>query len=233
MIYDGATCHTNGQSTADSIAVSNQTYSKGAVYYRSEYVGYTYIEGSQRPADNATGTESNLKIQTEAWYENNITKKGFDTKVAIGKFCNDRNTANGYSWSSQPEKTFFYAAFGRVGSTKSPTLNCANSSDVHSLKAGAITADEMAFAGGVLGTGNSNYYLYNGQYYLSMSPYRWEGNDATNIPRAYVFIMWNDGHLNEGGLNSTGMGIRPVINLRSDITISSGNGRKDTPYVVQ
>ncbi len=33
-----------------------------------------------------------------------------------------------------------------------------------------ITADEAAMAGGVLSIPNSNYYLYNGQYFWTLSP---------------------------------------------------------------
>ena len=42
----------------------------------------------------------------------------------------------------------------------------------------------------------------------------------------------NSGWLGHGYVKWTDLDIRPVINLRSDITISSGNGTLENPYIV-
>ncbi len=219
LIYDGTTCHANGTSTTESLAVTNQKYN--ASYDRSEYVGYTYTTGSQR---TTSGTASNLKTQNETWYNSNLAS--YASKIADGKYCNDRNTGAGYSWSSQPSSTFYYAGYDRSGaksaSSVSPTLSCP-SGDVYTLKVGAITMDEVVMAGGKWGTANSSYYLYNGNYYWTMSPYSTSSN-----PYASVFIVYSDGNLASANAN----GVRPVINLKADTTFSDGNGTLDNPYVV-
>ena len=87
--------------------------------------------------------------------------------------------------------------------------------------------DEVVMAGGKLGTANSTYYLYNGQYYWTMSPYYWHGNHA------YVFCVNYDGRINSPYVHNSYISVRPVINLKNDVTFSGGNGTLDNPYVVQ
>ncbi len=224
MIYDGSTCHANGTSTSESLAVTGQAYNSNS--RGSEYVGYTYTTGSQR---TLSGTASNLKTQTDSWYNNNLAS--YASKIADGKFCNDRNVASGSSWSSQPRSTLSYAAEERLYTNKTPTLAC-NSGDVYTLKVGTITADEVVYAGeytdGAHGPANRSYYLYNGQPYWTMTPYY-----TTNYPIAGVFFVSSDGYLTSTTVNETARGLRPVINLKADVIFSGGNGTLDNPYVVQ
>ena len=73
---------------------------------------------------------------------------------------------------------------------------------------------------------NGSYYLYNGQYYWTISPGGWQGGDAK------VLYVSNNG-ASGGNPVTDAYGLRPVINLRSDVTFSGGNGTLDNPYVVQ
>ena len=229
LIYDGTTCHANGTNTADSIAVQNVAYNTSS--NQSYYVGWTY-NSSQRPSTTnpqTGGTPSNAKTQLESWYNNNIgNNTEYSTKIVDGKFCNDRNTTSGYSWSSQPSSTLYYAARERLQTNKKPTLSCPLG-DVYTLKVGLIAADEVAYAGGTHGTTNSSYYLCNGQYYWMMSPF-----GSSSVGSSYqigVFLVGYIGQLTSGLVTGT-FGLRPVINLRSDVTFSGGNGTLDNPYVV-
>jgi len=225
LIYDGATCHDNGISTIESLAVTGQPYNLN--YDSSEYVGYTYTMGSQR---TLSGTASNAKTQLESWYSSNLASHA--SKIADGKYCNDRNTGSGYSWSSQPSSIFYYAGYDRSGakniSRVSPTLSC-STGDIYTLKIGAITMDEVVMAGGNWETANSAYYLYNGQYYWTMSPYYWNGSTSFG---AYVFYVHSDGRLAAKDMYIA-FGLRPVINLKSDTLFATGgNGTQSNPYVV-
>ena len=78
-------------------------------------------------------------------------------------------------------------------------------------------------AGGLAGNNNYGYWLYTGQYYWTMSPYSGSSN-------AVVFYVGSYGNLRGGAVHDMA-GVRPVINLKSDVSIS-GNGTKDTPYEV-
>ena len=232
LIYDGRTCHANGTKTAESVVMgatdAEKHYSTtNGKANNSSYVGWTYSLGSQRTTG---GTASNAKTQTEKWYNANITGTNA-SKVADGKFCNDRNVGqplanwSGYitTWSTNGTK-FAYAGPKRLYEDYTPTLSCTYG-DVYTLKVGAITADEVTFAGGK-NENNTSYYLYNGQYYWTMSPFYWEGNYSG------VFYVAESGYLGSTYVNAYRNGLRPVINLRSDITFSSGNGTKSNPYVV-
>ena len=225
LIYDGTTCHANGTSTSESIAITSQVYNSN--YNRSEYVGYTYTTGSQR---TTSGTASNLKTQNETWYNSNLAS--YASKIADGKYCNDRNTGAGYSWSSQPSSTFYYAGYDRSGaksaSSVSPTLSCP-SGDVYTIKIGAITMDEVVMAGGKWSTANSSYYLYNGNFYWTMSPSR---SASTGGTAAGAFIVHSSGNLYHTDVYNAARGVRPVINLKADIIISSGKGTLNNPYVI-
>ena len=98
LIYDGTTCHANGTSTTDSIAVANTAYNSS--YNKSEYVGWKYTEGLQRPNSTVEGTDSPIKTALENWYNNNIgNNTTYASKVADGKYCNDRNTKENIEWS--------------------------------------------------------------------------------------------------------------------------------------
>ena len=80
-------------------------------------------------------------------------------------------------------------------------------------------------AGGVYGQSNNSYYLYTGQNYWMMSPsYFYSSGNA------YVFSEWSDGYLNFGRVGNA-YGVRPVINIASNVTIT-GSGTISDPYVV-
>ncbi len=222
LIYDGTTCHANGTSTAESIAVANTAYNTRS--NQSNYVGWTYDGVSQR---TLSGTASNAKTQLESWYNSNIgNNTTYTLKIADGKYCNDRNVELGYTWAINGDK-FGYAGYKRTNVDYAPTLAC-NSSDVYTLKTGLITADETMYAGGKHGS-NATYYLYNGQYYWTMSPHYWE-----SLGGGYASILFVDsgGSLAGWGDLSGARGLRPVINLKSDVTFT-GNGTIDNPFVVE
>ena len=224
LIYDGATCHANGTSTADSIAVASTAYNSS--YNKSEYVGWKYTSGSQRPSSITSGTNAPIKTTLENWYNSNIgNNTTYSSKIADGKYCNDRNVQSGQSWASAPSSTFYYAAYKRIYTDRAPSLSCA-SLDTYSLKVGLITADEVMYAGG-LNTNNTSYYLYNGQNYWTMSPNWWDGTYAV------VFCVYSDGYLGSWYVNNASLGVRPVINLKADTLFASGGtGTRTNPYVV-
>jgi len=236
LIYNGSVkeenvCAGNGVN-AESVIVGSTDAEKyyatsDGQYNNSSYVGWTYTLGSQR---TTSGTASNAKAQTEKWYNANITGTNAN-KIADGKFCNDRDVGQPHStWSGTWATTwsatgtqFAYAGVDRLWNEYQPALDCPTG-DIYTLKVGAITADEVEFAGGK-NEDNTSYYLYNGQSYWTMSPSHWNGGYA------HVFILNTDGHLHGWRVGNT-CGLRPVINLKSDTIFSSGNGTLDNPYIV-
>ncbi len=95
-----------------------------------------------------------------------------------------------------------------------------------SIPVGLITADEAVFAGGFGGTYNNDYWLIVGQTYWTISPNRF--ND--NLPG--MFVVGTSGNVGSNTVNSDTIGIRPVINLKSNIKIT-GHGEAEDPYIVE
>ena len=98
-------------------------------------------------------------------------------------------------------------------------------------KIGLLTADEITFAGGTAGAGNSSYYLYknanNGSnWYWSLSPRVFNGMYA------FVWLVSDEGHLDRGGVVSS-IGVRPAVSLKSTVSmVSGGTGTSSNPFVV-
>ena len=119
---------------------------------------------------------------------------------------------------------------------KAPTFECQNESDLYTTSGssqgnkaltypiGLITADEVAYAGGVYNTNNTSYYLYTNSTYWTMSP--------CIYPNAVVFFVTSDGYLNYLWTVDFTYGVRPVINLKANVIISAGIGTASNPYVI-
>ena len=230
LIYNGPvktgnTCAGNGANSESGVmgatnAEKHYSTSDGQ-YNNSSYVGWTYSLGSQR---TTSGTASNAKTQTEKWYNANITGTNA-SKVADGKFCNDRDVPAGTSWSATGS-TVSYIGYKRLLIDYNPTLSCP-SGDVYTLKVGTLTGDEVEFAGAASSVKTNNtYYLFTGSYYWTMTP------ASYNSDHAYMFVIRDDGSFYGGSSVGATYGFRPVINLRSDVTFASGNGTQSSPYVV-
>ena len=217
LIYNGTSTTTTGTETMIN---SNQAFNSS--YNRSEYVGFKYTTGEQ----HGLTTDSTILNTLQSWYNSSglsATQYSRYIDTSIG-FCNDRNMTSGSLWRSTGS-THYYAARERVYTNKNPNLACSNI-DIIAEPIGLITVDEVAFAGGVFGVNNTNYYLHNNQYYLTMSPSYF--NASSNI--AFVFMITSNGYFGYGNVDSED-GVRPVINLKYD-TKFTGTGTTSDPYVV-
>ena len=93
---------------------------------------------------------------------------------------------------------------------------------------GLITADEVAMAGGVYGSSNTNssYYLYTSQYYWTGSPDYF----FSDISYAYEFSVYTRGYIGAPDVDYN-YGARPVVSLSSKAKLS-GNGTYNDVYTV-
>lgn len=83
-------------------------------------------------------------------------------------------------------------------------------------------------AGGVYGQINQNYYLYTNQIYWTMSPYYFSIGSSSSW--ASVSVVNSIGNLGYNCVDNS-RGVRPVINIASDVEIT-GSGTSSDPYVV-
>ncbi len=213
----------NGYNDSSTQYTQTQTSAFNSLRDRSYYVGYTYTTDLQRPSTQNGGTASTIKGILDTWYNNNL--QSYDSKIASGGsagFCNGREMASGYSWSSQPSSAIYYAAYERR-ENGTPSYECSNTNDLYTTKIGLITADEVIYAGGT-SSNNYGYYLYTGNSYWTMSPSYFSGS------LAYVFRVDSNGSLIHNSVYRT-RGVRPVISLSTNNAIT-GSGTISDPYVV-
>ena len=178
-------------------------------------------------------TNSAIKTTIDNWYKNNLT--AYTSKLADETFCNDRSISSGTGYKT--DSYTFYGSYNRNADRRTPSLKCAQANDKFKVSNASakldypvalITADELAMAGGVYNTSNTNYYLYNGQYQWSLSPGRFAHYNST----AGAWTVDPSGSLGPWGGVAASCGARPVINLKADTLITKGDGTALNPYVV-
>ena len=229
MIYQGTSANTTGTGT------QLQTNAFNSSYNRSEYVGYMYTTGQQ----HGNTTNSSIKGVLDNWYSSNLASYADKISKEAG-FCGDREMASGYSWSSQPSSTIYYAGYGRLvqnSSSVNPTFKCSNSNDLYTTSSsskgnkkltnpiGLITADEVVMGGLPWSGSTTSNYLYTGQHYWTMSPSYFNGGYAR------VFYVDSNGTLYDFNVVWSVPGVRPVINLSADVKVT-GSGTSSDPFVV-
>ena len=231
MIYQGTAANTTGEGTQTQTSAFNSTSNNNM------YVGYMYTSGSV----HGLGTSSTIKGILDTWYQNNLTSV-LDKIDENAGFCGDRQSSTSSSTSNGSGGTgitaTYYGAYVRLfGNNKASTFECTNESDLYTTSGseqgnkaltypiGLISLDEAWYAGGYTST-NTSYYLYTEQYYWTMSPSDFYSGYA------YVFIVNNDGRIFGSNVDWTDPGVRPVINLKANVTISSGDGTAFNPYVI-
>ena len=234
LIYQG----TSNTATGSSTQTETSTFSiNSSTYNNNAYVGYMYTVGSLR----GTTTDSGIKKKLDTWYQDNLSSYADKIDGNAG-FCGDRTPSTSSSSTNNQGGTgttrTYYGGYIRLITNKQPTFECPDG-DLYTTKGsedgnkalqypiGLISADEVAYAGGVWATNNTSYYLYTGQNYWTMSPCNFSSSDG----RARVFYVRSAGRLNDYWVG-TAIGVRPVINLKSNIQFSEGNGTSETPLVV-
>lgn len=206
---------------------------------RVKYHGYLSESYQSMIEDD---NDSNIKKVVDRWYSANLLDKKdaqgntYGSYLADALFCNDRSIASnsGNKDGSTLEATTLYGPYERVYSKKTPSLKCPNQADSLTVASGKltypiglITLDEVSMAGGKYANMNSLYYLYTGQTYWTLSPSSFSSNNAS----AYVWYVISTGTLNNYWATAAS-GVRPVVNLASDILITGGTGTANNPYIV-
>ena len=232
LIYNGISATPDSSDLAHSYAVGYPPYNLSR--NDPKYAGYTY--------DN--GTDSFIKREVDTWYQNTLGKSNYDRMVTSGRFCSDSSgyqEGSFYNFSTDifPDGTYLYASMGeRLANfargasavANSPTLKCPSTNESYGgsyrLKAGLITADELALAGELYGVvGNS--YLNpgeNGYWYWSMTP--------ADFFKGYASVWGEfDGFFDNSV--SAQHAVRPVINVTTNNGFASGDGTAQNPYVIE
>ena len=242
MIYDGTGAHKNGESSTDRQYGTSQFNPN---YNNNMYVGYMYTSGEA----HGTGTSSTIKTNVDKFYTDKLSSYASKLDTNAG-FCGDRSNLNGQSGVGTGTVTTYNKGYLRVVES-APTLTCENASDYYTVASassgnkklsypiGLITADEMMLAGHAGGVFDGTYnhvktnngsYLVTGNSFWTMTPaggYPPFGGDWWDVD---VFHEHGSGNFDDNNAHHTS-GLRPVINLKADVTIT-GSGTMNDPYVV-
>ena len=243
LIYSG----TSAPTSSNSYAITGSGTQIGTCPYnsssdKSEYVGYQYILGQQH-GYGTNSVDSLIKKYLEKWYTFTSLNTADSKFVSSEIFCQDRNVTNS-EWSSTTSDYFQYASVVRLNSSSPvPLISCLSSKDSFSSETinynnnvfgngaiskpvGLITADEMALAGYSYNYNNptSYNYLKTGLSYWTMT--------ADSIFSTYTSNCCEyQGIIGSCSVDSADTGVRPVINLISNISLS-GNGTYSSVYTV-
>lgn len=233
------TFHGTSSSVSDQYIykITSVTAGSSSATIASSYV--TYGTTSKDKAQTNTNS-SDIKAYLDIWYENNIKGTTNEQYVKDNLFCNDRslssNTPSGYSNLGYGTEGTAYRWYNFVNSSynNKMMLTCPQKNDAFTVSdttngngaltygIGLVTTDEIVLAGG-WGSSNSNYYLYSGQYYWTMSPYY----AVVGYANERTVIL--NGKADSDSLVNNTNGARPVLNLSSEI-LKNGNGTASDPY---
>ncbi len=206
----------------------------------------TNLKDLSKKIDVDTGFCSDTTISTTnhgSYYPG--TGQGFGTQYTAYAGADRVWQSNSTSWNSTEQtptlkcgkddasrKRDLYTGPGaNVNGTKGSNGTTITGNDVLPIPVGLITMDEVIYAGGFAGQANNGYWLYTNQYYWTMSPFSMYSSGY-----AQVFYVYDNGNLSGNGVNLNIYGVRPVINLKSTVKITT-NGEGDpgtttNPYIV-
>ena len=210
------------------------------------YVGYKYGTSGSLANNRLNTNDSTIKKFIENWYKTNLTNyTKYLSNDAV--YCNDRSIGSG-TYSVYGTTEFEYGAYTRLDAN--PTFTCPSTYDAFSVNnllakltypIGLMTADEVVFAGGVYNsTGNlkpwytrnsktgdpgvdTSYSIVGAHWYWSMSPAGDTGSNGNGYMIIYPQIE---------GVSLSGGAVRPVISLKGDLIVASGNGSVSSPYQI-
>lgn len=237
---------TNCTQTGDNLAFarySGTTYITkfNNQYDDNAYIGFMYGTPKSKTyaATHANINKSTILQNLETWYKSKLT--AYTDKLADTIWCNDKSTSDlGYN----ENETNYY------NNNNNYSLICPNDNNGGKLskltvndtiygngnldyKIGLLTANELLFSGYSIDysryISNTSFLIANTSTvgYWTLSPYNYMDVGAT------IMNGFKDGYFGyEGVLVDNTSALRPAIALKSDTTISGGNGTASSPFVI-
>lgn len=159
-------------------------------------------------------SNTEIKSYLSSWYSSKLFT--FDKYIATSKVCDDS------AYTGKEE--YIFNVSQRLTVNNNPTFNCLGTK-INS-KVSLLTADEVEYAGALIGVGNDSYYLYNSSIQnpsWTMSPSKGNENEL------YPYIISTSGSIDDSIIGNQKISVRPVINIRKDLSVI-GKGTIDEPY---
>ena len=214
-------------------------------YKSPKYVGYMYGDTDATLEEARTNTNnSTIKTAIDNWYASNMTSyTKYLSPTAV--YCNDRELASEASYSTTEE--FYFKADDRLDTNKTPTYDCTNNNDKFTVDASTgngkltypialMTADEIAYAGGVYATDAPMWYYTNGSFESSTNTTEWWSLSPLSLGGLHAYswsVCGSDapGYLYYKRIDNS-LGVRPTVSLKSCVQWKSGDGSAENPYEI-
>ncbi len=227
LVYDNNTCKTDGT----TYQYMGGCYLKSNVIQEPDRYGENGI--SEHPTTNyiwysgflwrimGINADGTIRMITEE----NITAISYNTDYSSGNAIHIKEWLNDYFYNNLKGNDIITEQTWCINATSSSTsaeTTCTNNLSTTKAKVGLITLDEYNLAGG------AGSYLNIKQDYWTTTPYNGSIAWGVNVGGTATF----------SSISST-YGVRAVINVNSDVTITGGNGtigetwsNENGPYVL-
>ena len=242
MIYDGTSPHENGEKS------TNRYIGTGAFnveHTDSMYAGYMYTSGDA----HGTANSSAIKTTVDNFYKEHL--QNYTDYFADAGFCGDRNSVGNVG--GRGTYITYYETYTRT-LMSNPSLLCTNENDLYTTSSssfgnraliypvGLMSIDEAMLAGHAGGyfngapsrpvqTSNFSNYLYGGYCFYTISPSGYYKPIGLALEAAYALYINENGQIDDPLVSTDSYYIKPVINIRSDVTIT-GDGTMSNPYQI-
>ena len=205
------------------------------------YVGYMYgnPKGTTFDGLHTNTNSSTIKLIVDNWYRVNVENQGYSKYLSrLAGFCGDRSLSFGDGISTLNNSDFgAYKRYEKnIAQFTCPepnrdlytTIDSSTGNKALTYPVGLITYDELVFSGMNHNSINKLVWSYSSQHYWTMTPSHVDALWDTVL----VWHQNSTGTLQNGWATSYNLGVRPVINLKSDVKISNGTGTVNNPYII-
>ena len=202
-------------------------------------------------ATHANIKNSTVKDFLDNWYSTNVVNKTnskgelYTDYISDEIFCNDKTINSGKGYGNNGTT---YSGNTRINvNSKSPTFICANGAindlsrftvEKQSLKNGNVTNGKLTYPVGLLSgdevkCAGSIYGHY--KITISLSYGGWVMTPQYYVPDKYqlIYITGTEYPIWGNASNNQKSRIHPVINLKKDVLIDSGDGTSSNPYILK
>ena len=206
-------------------------------------------------ATHANIKNSTVKDFLDNWYSTKVIDKTntngelYTDYISDEIFCNDKTINSVNSGKGYGNNSTFYSGYTRISDNrrKSPTLMCANGAnddlsrftvEKQILKNGNVTNGKLTYPVGLLSGDEA---MYAGSIYgyykitISLSYNGWVMTPHYYVPDKYqlIYIIDRTHPIWGNSSNNQKKDVHPVINLKKDVLIESGDGTESNPYTLK
>ena len=213
----------NGESSSNNDYIKKDYFSTDPLSPTNTYYYYN-------------GNDSYIKKNIDLWYISNLSK--YSGLLSDSGFCGDKSLNSGDGISN--DKASNYVSRSRLMNSI-PSLNCSNKeTNLYTISTsnygnkmltypiGLISLDELMLAGLNRNNLNRLTWAHSNSNYFTMTPSYYNQYEC-----GYVMAYDASGIISFGRCTKYQEGMRPVINLKSNVEISGGIGTVNDPYIVK